>query len=138
MLGNNHLHIDQSDQLSELFSKSLRSVVGGRVTISIAEESAARISVTTNNIAVDLLQPDIFKIPSDETGMFDKLKTVSEFGRKLAGNEMTISFLRKGKEAIRIGKDAKPTFSKLITRSNDLQLTSVREITKLKGDFKTN
>lgn len=138
MLGNNHLHIDQSDQLSELLSRSLRSIVGGIVTISIAEESAARISASTNNIAVDLLQPDIFKIPHDETGTFDKLKTASEFGRKLAENEMTISFLRKGKEAVRIGKDAKPTFSKLITRSNDLQLTSVREIAKLKGDFKTD
>jgi hypothetical protein len=138
MLDNNHLHIDHSDQLSDLLSKSLRSIVGGTVTIAFANESAARIVVDSDNIAVDLLQPDFFRISQDETGLFDKLKTATEFGRKLADNEMTISVLRKGKEAIRIGKDAKPTFSKLITRSSDLQLTSIREAAKLKGDFKTD
>jgi len=138
MLDNNHLHIDHSDQLSDLLSKSLRSIVGGTVTIAFANESAARIVVDSDNIAVDLLQPDFFRISQDETGLFDKLKTATEFGRKLADNEMTISVLRKGKEAIRIGKDAKPTFSKLITRSSDLQLTSIREAAKLKSDFKTD
>ena len=138
MFDNNHLHIDRSDQLSDLLSKSLRSIAGGTVTIEFANESAARIVADSDNIAVDLLQPDFFRISQDETGLFDKLKTATEFGRKLADNEMTISILRKGREAIRIGKDAKPTFSKLITRSSDLQLTSIREAAKLKSDFKTD
>jgi len=38
---------------------------------------------------------------------------------------MTISSLRGGKEAITLGKDAKPTLSKRITRSDDVQINSV-------------
>ncbi|AIC16726.1 hypothetical protein NVIE_2519 [Nitrososphaera viennensis EN76] len=52
-------------------------------------------------------------------------------------NGATMSFLRRGKEAIRLGKDARPTLSKLITRSGDIQMSSVRELAKLKGDLKS-
>jgi hypothetical protein len=66
----------------------------------------------------------------------DKLKTASEFGRRLSENDLTVAFLRNGKEAIRLGKDARPTFSKVLTRSKDLQLTNVGEFAKLKRDLK--
>lgn len=61
-----------------------------------------------------------------------------EFARKLADNGMTISFLRKGKEAITLGKDAKPTLLKVITRSDDVQINSVTQTAKLKRDFKVD
>ncbi|HEY1211538.1 MAG TPA: hypothetical protein VGE82_01185 [Nitrososphaera sp.] len=89
-------------------------------------------------MAIDLLEPTTFKIPEDDTGLFDKLKTASEFGRKLSDNGVTISFLRKGKEAVRLGKDARPTFSKMVTRSDDIQLKSGREFARLKKDLKTD
>jgi hypothetical protein len=59
---------------------------------------------------VDLLQPVFFITTDDETGLFDKLKTAKEFAKKPTENGMTISFLRRGKEAITLGKDAKPKF----------------------------
>ena len=49
---------------------------------------------------------------------------------------MTLALLRKGKEAIILGKDAKPTVSKLISRSDDMQIKSVREVSKLGSDLK--
>jgi hypothetical protein len=39
---------------------------------------------------------------------------------------------------VRLGKDAKPTLSKMVTRSDDIQLNSAREFAKLKGDLKTD
>jgi hypothetical protein len=87
---------------------------------------------------VDLLQPVFFRTPEDETGLFDKLKTAKEFAKKLAENGMTISFLRRGKEAITLGKDAKPTLSKMITRSNDVQINSVTQTGNLKRDLKAD
>jgi hypothetical protein len=62
-------------------------------------------------INVDLLQPVFFRTTDDETGLFDKLKTAREFAKKLTDNGRTISFLRRGKEALTLGKDAKPTLS---------------------------
>ena len=138
MLDNKHLHISDADAITDWLSKALASAKSGRITINIADKPAATIDAETRGqILVDLLQPTIFRIPEDDTGLFDKMKTASEFGQQLSENGVTICFLRKGKEAIRIGKDAKPTLSKLITRSDDIQMSSVRELTKLKNDFKT-
>jgi hypothetical protein len=85
-----------------------------------------------------LLQPSIFRIPKDETGLFDKLKTASKFGRKLSDNDVTLSILRKDKEVVILGKGARPTLSKLVSRSDDVQMSSVREFNKLRGDLKSD
>ena len=63
--------------------------------------------------------------------LFDKLKTAKEFSHKLTDNGLTLSFLRKGKETITLGKKAHPTLSRLITGSGDIQVDSVRESIKL-------
>jgi hypothetical protein len=100
MLGDDHLHIDKNDQLTDWLSKALKNAKEGALAISF--------------------------------------ETASEFARKLSDNGVTISFLRKGKEAVRLGKDAKPTLSKMVTGSDDIQLNSAREFAKLKGDLKTD
>jgi hypothetical protein len=79
----------------------------------------------------------LFRTPEDETGLFDKLTTAKEFAQKLTDNGLTVSFLRRGKEAISLGKEAKPSISKLVTRSDDIQIDSVKESAKLKRDMKT-
>jgi hypothetical protein len=47
---------------------------------------------------------------------------------------MTIVLFRKCKEAIILGK---PTVSKLVSRSDDMQIKSVRKVTNLGSDLKT-
>jgi hypothetical protein len=138
VLGDSHLHIDKNDQVIDRLSKALRSAKEGTLTISVENQPAAKIAISNGTLAVDLLEPTIFRIPEDDTGLFDKLKTASEFAHKLSDNGVTLSFLRKGKEAVRLGKDARPTLSKMVTRSNDIQLNSAREFVKLKGDLKTD
>jgi hypothetical protein len=138
MLGKKHLHIDEYDQLSDLIVRTLYSAKSGNVTVAFGDEPAAKISMKDRTINVNIVHPDIFRVRQDGTGLMDKLKTASEFGRKLSDNDLTIAFLRDGKEAIRLGKAARPTLSKVITRSNDVQLTSVGTFAKLKRDLKTD
>jgi hypothetical protein len=138
MLGKKHLHIAGNDQLSKLLVGALHSARSGSITITVGEEPAAKIAMKSSSIDVDLLHPDIFSVKEDETGMLDKLRTASEFAHKLTEGDLTITFLRNGKEALRLGRNAKPTFSKIITRSDDLQLTSIGEFAKLKRDLKTD
>jgi hypothetical protein len=86
-------------------------------------------------VRVDLLEPTFFSIPDDQTGLFDKLRTATEFAQKLTDNGITFSLLRKGKEAITLGEGARPSLSRIITKSDDIQLNSVKESGKLKTDF---
>ena len=138
MLGKNHLHIDKADRLSDWLTGALSSAKAGSLSIDYGGARAVKVTINDGTVAVDLIEPRFFRIPDDETSLFDKLKTASEFGRKLSENETTITFLRNGKEAVRIGKNAKPTLSKLVSRSNDIQLSSVKEFTKLNADMKSD
>lgn len=137
MPGDGHLHIDDRDAIADWLSTALGSARSGAVTIDFENEPAVQIAAVDGQIAVNLLQPSLFRVPEDETGLFDKLKTASEFGRKLSDRGVTLYFMRRGKEAVRLGRDAHPVFSKLGTRSGDIQLSSIREFVRLKGDLKT-
>ncbi len=86
-------------------------------------------------IKVDLLEPGLFKLQDEDLSLFDKLRTATEFAQKLSDNMLTLSLFRKGKEAITLGEGAHPSFSRLITRSDDIQINSLRESTKLREDF---
>ena len=93
-------------------------------------------------INIDFIHPTIIQLSETESeienklGLFDKLKTAKEFAQKLTDNGLTLSFLRKGKEAIILGKEAHPTLSKVITRSDDIQIDSVKESAKLGHELK--
>jgi hypothetical protein len=139
MFGKKHLHISADDVVADLLTKSLKTAAGGTIKVDVDNETAVRIDVEKENkINVDLVQPKLFRTPEDETGLFDKLTTAKEFAQMLTDNGLTLSFLRQGKQAISLGKEAKPTFSRLVTRSDDIQLNSVRESAKLKRDMKAD
>jgi hypothetical protein len=75
------------------------------------------------------------ELTDSETELLDKLE-IPKFANKLTENDTTIVFSRKGKEAIILGKEAKPTLSKLVSRSDDIQIKSLREVRKLVSDLK--
>ena len=126
----------------DLLTKSLKTIKDGTIDIDIKGQSTLRIEIIKDReqIDIDFINPDVIHLAETPTvcriGLFDKLKTAKEFSQQLTDNGLTLSFLRKGKEAITLGKKAHPTLSKLITRSDDIQVDSVRESIKLGRDLK--
>jgi hypothetical protein len=135
-----HLHIDEQDPIADWLVRCMKSAQRGTIKLDIGSQQAVKIDITNNGdkIMVNLLEPAFFSTANDETGLFDKLKSAKEFAKKLGDYGITITFLRKGKEAITLGSEAKPTLSKLITRSDDVQINSVKQTTNLKRDFKVD
>lgn len=147
LFGRKHLHISESDQIVDSLFKILSSVTSGSVKLEVANQPAMKIEINRNDVQVDgddnnrtlvrldLLEPAFFSVPDDQTSLFDKLRTATEFAQKLTDNRITFSLLRKGKEAITLGKEARPSLSRIITKSNDIQINSIKESAKLKNDF---
>lgn len=77
-------------------------------------------------------------ITDNDKGLFDKLDIVKDFAQKLTDNDITLAILRKGQEVLVLGKDAKPTISKIISGSDDMQIKSIVEVSKFAGDLKTD
>jgi hypothetical protein len=73
---------------------------------------------------------------TDKESIFQQqLGLAKNFAHVLTENSMTVVLMRKGKDAIILGKEAKPTVSKIISGSDDLQIVSVIESSKLIGDI---
>ena len=79
---------------------------------------------------------DLTKIITNKDEMM--LSFSKKFAHYLTINGVTLSISRKGKEAITIGKEAKPTLSRLLTRSDDVQIKSTMEAAKLTDDVVTD
>jgi hypothetical protein len=144
--GKEHLQNTEVDHVVDGLIKLLSSANSGSIKLEFANKPAAEIDFNSidnlskgikKRIRVDLLEPSLFKLQEDEFGLFDKLRTATEFAQKLTDNTLTLSLLRKGKEAITLGEEAHPSFSRLITRSDDIQVNSLKESTKLRKDFKS-
>ena len=135
-----HLHIDERDSLTDWVARAMSAAKEGTIRLDIGSQSAVKIEIINNEnkIIIDLLQPTLFRTTQDESGLFDKLKTAKEFADKLTQNGITLSILRRGKEAIKLGKDARPTLSKIITRTSDIEIDSMWHAAKLRSDLKAS
>lgn len=129
-----------NDVFMDVFVKGL-SYMSGTIKIAINNNDSLRIESEDKNIKLHLMDPSIFDIPLEtvKDNKFDFLKYIKEakeFAHKLSENELTLFILNKNDEnAITLGKNANPSFSKLITRSDDIQINSVRKSIKLASDI---
>ena len=148
LFGRKHLHVSESDQIVNSIFKIMRSFTSGSIKLEVANQPAMKIEINRKDqgdsddssnktvvVRLDLLEPTFFSVPDDQTGLFDKLRTATEFAQKLTDNGITLSLLRKGKEAITLGEGARPSLSRILTKSDDIQVNSIKESAKLKNDF---
>jgi len=137
---NNHSNSIESI-LMDVLVKGL-SFMSGTVKIAIQEKESLRIESADKKINLHVIDPSFFEIPLETikdnkmTDFLKYIKEAKEFAHKLSENGLTLFILHKDKNAITLGKDAKPSFSKLITRSEDIQIDSIRKSIKLATDIK--
>lgn len=112
--------------------------IRGKVGITYRNGPILSISLEGNKIFLDVSDASIFGMSQydNSLGFFDSLKTTKKLAEVLDAEGLTLSILRKGKEALTIGRDAAPTVSTILTRSDDIQVDSVREVAKLGKDLK--
>ena len=135
---------DISDLSANILSEVCTAIYSGSVKIEVDKSQAAAFSVQQHGkkISLDLTEPDLLLRLHDENNkrvsIFDKLTIAKDFAHKLADMGITLSVLRQGKEAITLGKEAKPTLSRIITRSGDIQVDSVVQSSKLRGELESS
>ena len=114
--------------------------IKGKISIQIKKRPALSIALNGNTVLVDIEDPSIFGLTESDTsvGIFDSLKTAKKLGEILNSKGLTLSILRKGKKAVSLGREATPTISSFITGSDDIQVDSVKEVTKLSKDIKNS
>lgn len=145
--GKSKENYSKGNLFTDLFIKGL-GCMDGTIKIAFQNEDSIRIESRDNEIKLTIIDPSIFEIPVDaikdsktsvKTDIIDFFKYIQEareFSHKLSENDLTISILYKDKNIFTLGKNANPTFSKLITRSDDIQINSIRKSIKLASDIR--
>lgn len=107
----------------------LKFVKKGSVLVSENNIQSVKISFDNNMISIDLLDIE-FNIPSN-VGIFTRLSEAREFANLLKKRNYTLCISYKGKTVMKIGKDAQPKLSRLIIRSDAVEVSNLRELRKL-------
>ncbi len=108
----------------------------GSISVKTNDTPAFSLEFQGDKILLDITDASFFNFreQSDDIGLFSKLKTAKELAQVLTDNHLTLSILRKRKEALSLGYETHPTLSRLITRSDDIQIDSVKEVARLRHD----
>lgn len=130
-------HVDPETKVINSVTEILKRVQG-KISIDIQDEQVLSISLDGNRVLLDVSDASIFGTAESDSnlGLFEGLKTAKKLGETLDSKGITLSILRKGKKALSLGRDAKPTLSTLVTGTDDIQVDSVRQVTKLGKDIK--
>ena len=115
---------------------NLLKVPKGSVTVKTDDRPAFSLEFKGDKVLLDIIDASFFNFgeEGDDFGLFSKLKTAKKLAQVLTDNNLTLSILRKGKEALSLGYETHPTLSRLITGSDDIQIDSVKEVAKLKRE----
>ena len=138
-MGNNPNNLN-SDVITGTANHLIEILKGirGKVGITYREGPILSISLEGNKIFLDVSDASVFGMSDNNNnlGFFDSLKATKTLAEILDAEGLTLSILRKGKEALTIGRAATPKVSTILTRSDDIQVDSVREVAKLSRDLK--
>ena len=127
--------LTEEDPLINNFINLLK-IPKGSISVKTNDTPAFTLEFQGDKVLLNITDASFFNFgeDSDDIGFFSKLKTAKELAQVLADNHVTFSILRKGKEALSLGYETRPTLSRLITGSDDIQIDSVKEVAKLKHD----
>jgi hypothetical protein len=129
----NKIDIDMVEpELFDLIKEGISDTHGDK---NLQDHKAADSSVDKILDKIDGAKEFIHTMTDKDSGLQLQLDLARKLARKLTENNMTVVVLRKGKEALILGKEAKPTVSKIISGSDDLQIKSVIESSKLINDI---
>lgn len=99
--------------------------------IEIKENGNKSVSITSqgNEITINLIDLS-FNIPHP-TEILKKLSEARELANNLKKNNLTLCIASKDKLVLKLGKEAKPRFSRMITKSSAVEITDLRELRKM-------
>ena len=113
----------------DLLINLLKLVKTGSLDVSENDKKTVTVSFGENKIIVDIL--DItFNITSTK-GILIRLSEARRFAKYLKEKNLTLCISNRGKIVMKLGKEANPKFSRIITQSGAVEITDLRELRRL-------
>ena len=114
---------------SQLPANFLSSLTNGSLNVKCNDQPSI-IFKTKKNLRI----LDIIDIPikvSGKPGIIKQLSEAKNLAKKLKSEDTTLEIRFKGDTILKLGKDANPKLAKIVTLSNDIEITDLKKIKKL-------
>ena len=111
--------------LSFLNSGSLKVTCDGNPSINVTAEGNSRVI-------------DVIDIPIEITkrpGLIKQLSEAKDLAENLKQENITLEIRLQGKPVLKLGEDANPKLAKIVTLSNNIEITDLRKLKKLSNVF---
>lgn len=111
--------------LSFLHSGGLKITCGDSPSINFTVEDNSRII-------------DIIDIPIEITkrpGLIKQLSEAKDLAKKLKQENITLEIRLQGEPVLKLGEKANPKLAKIVTLSNNIEITDLRKLKKLSDIF---
>jgi nitrogen fixation protein FixH len=110
-------------------------VKSGEVTLFTGEEEALQVKAEDNEIKLSIDSKEFMKDVIDSAGggasIRSKLAQLRDIAGELKDEGLTITLSYRGDILVTIGSEAKPKFSRLITRTDAVEIKNLRKLLEL-------
>ena len=118
-------------QLPTLLSQIIKS---GQITISTGEVEALQIKAEDNKIEISIIDKEFFKDVLGSTGggtIWGKLGQLKSIASELKDEKLTVTVSYQKDRLVTIGSAANPKFSRLVTRTDAVEINNLRKVIEL-------
>ena len=110
-------------------------VKSGEVTLFTGDVETLQIKAGNNKIDLNLASKEFLKDAVGSVGkggsIRSRLAQLKSLAEELKDKELTITLSYKGDRLVTIGSDAKPKLSRVITRTNAVEINNIRKLLEL-------
>lgn len=107
----------------------------GRITVHQNNKKIVEVDAKDNNVTVNIT--DLFTEINTTRRVITKLSEARTLADLLKKRGVTLTLSSHNKPIVRLGLDAKPKLSRLLTRSGDVEVTNLRELRRLDRRLRT-
>jgi hypothetical protein len=110
-------------------------VKSGAVTLSTGNVEALHIKAEDDKIEISIDSKEFLKDALSSAGsggsIRSKLAQLRSIAGELKDEGLTVTLSFKGDRLVTLGLDAKPTFSRFVTRTNAMEINNLRKLLQL-------
>lgn len=110
-------------------------VKSGEVTLFTGDAEALQVKAEDNKIELSIANKEFLKDVVDSAGggasIRSKLAQLKSIAGELKDKGLTVTLSYKGDRLVTIGSEAKPKFSRLVTRTDAVEINNLRKLLEL-------
>lgn len=108
------------------------SIIGhlksGKITIREADKKSVEVSAENNNVEVNILS---LPVGISASRVIATISAARSLAKSLDERGVTLTVSSRSKPVVRLGRNARPKLSRLVTRSGSVEVSDLRELRRL-------